>query len=61
MRWSRDEEPPREVKVSGDLALGVALGDLGLDARDFHKVADLVREIIRVFLGDFPETEPVEG
>jgi hypothetical protein len=58
--WRRREEPPREVKVSGDLTLGIAFGEGGLDALQFSKLAEAVREVMQAFMADFPETEWVD-
>lgn len=55
------EELPTEVKVSGELALGIAFGEIGVPADDFLKLAETVRLLINIFLADFPETEIVEA
>ena len=54
--WGPGEEPPRSVKMSYHLTLGIAFGEIGLDAEDFPKVAKLVLTIIERFMADFPET-----
>jgi hypothetical protein len=60
--WLRHgEEAPREVKMSGDLTLGVAFGEVGLDAGEFPKIAEVVHGLLNVFLADFPETEFIEA
>jgi hypothetical protein len=58
--WNRGQEPPRDVKVGGDLSLGIAFGDIGLDAADFPKIAEAVRATMNAFMVDFPETEWVD-
>jgi hypothetical protein len=55
------QEPPREVKMRGRIPLGIAFGDIGLDARDFPKIAEAVSSLNRAFAADFPETEFVEA
>ena len=39
VEFSREEEPPRDVKVGGNISLRVAFGETGLDAGDFPHVA----------------------
>ena len=58
--WDRREEPPREVKVSGDLTTEVAFGDVGMPASEFPKISKAVRTITEAFLAEFPETEYVD-
>ena len=60
MTWNRGVEPPHEVKMSGDLPLGITFGDIGLDASDFPRVAESVRRVTQTFLADFPETEFID-
>jgi hypothetical protein len=58
IRWGRDQPPPPDVRLSGDLKLGIAFGEMGLDASDFKKVANYVRSnVLEAFMRDFPETE----
>jgi hypothetical protein len=61
IEWKRGEEAPREVKVTGDMPLGISFGEIGLDARDFKVIAKTVLRIIQAFMRDFPETEFVEA
>jgi hypothetical protein len=56
MEWKRGEEPPRKVKISGEVPLGIAFGDIGLDASDCPEIAEAVRKITEAFVRDFPET-----
>jgi hypothetical protein len=58
--WRRDEPPPGIVKLSGELKLGVAFGEMGMDASDFKKIAAAVLAILQAFMRDFPETEFVD-
>jgi hypothetical protein len=50
-------EGPVEVQMSGNIRLGVAFGDIGLDARDFKKVGEYVWLVIECFMREFPETK----
>ena len=59
--WDRGEEPPREVQVHGGLDLGIAFGDIGLDAMSFHHVGKYVLKVIQGFMADFPETVWEDG
>lgn len=49
-------EPPVNVKMSGNISLGIAFGDIGLDSRDFKKVGEYVWLVIERFMREFPET-----
>lgn len=60
IEWVRGHEPPREVKVSGELTMEVAFGEIGLLASEFSKIGDAVRTIIEAFTAEFPETKFVE-
>lgn len=55
--WRKDAPPPRTVTLSGNVDLGIAFGEFGLDASDFKKVASAALRIIQAFMADFPETE----
>jgi len=61
IQWKRGEEPPREVKVGGDMTLGIAFGDIGLDASDFPRLAKDVHKVIQAFMRDFPETKFIDS
>lgn len=58
--WDPREEPPRSVNVDFDFTLGIALGEVGLDAQDFQRLAWDIQTVIQRFLADFPETEFIE-
>jgi hypothetical protein len=47
---------PVKVEMQGVLNLGIAFGEIGLDARDYPKVAEYVLRIIEAFMREFPET-----
>ena len=55
--WSRDEKPPADVTIGGDVTTEVAFGDVGLPASEFSKIADAVRKVLEAFLAEFPETQ----
>jgi hypothetical protein len=57
IRWQPGQPPPQNVALTGNLPLGIAFGEIGLDASDFSKIADAVLMIVRAFMADFPETE----
>jgi hypothetical protein len=38
--WRREEKPPREVKVTGNLTSEIAFGDIGMPASEFSKIAE---------------------
>jgi hypothetical protein len=54
--WDRNEEPPKSVKLGYDLTLGIGFGEMGVDAKELPRIAELVKEIIYAFQVDFPET-----
>lgn len=58
--WRRDQPPPKEVSLSGDLQLGIAFGEIGLDASAFKHIARDVRTIMEAFMRDFSETEFID-
>jgi hypothetical protein len=58
--WRRDQPPPQNVNLSGDLKLGIAFGEIGVDASDFKHIARDVRAIMEAFMRDFPETEFID-
>jgi hypothetical protein len=55
--WRRGQPPPTNVELTGDLKLGIAFGEMGMDASDFKKIAEIVLAIVQGFMRDFPETE----
>jgi len=57
IKWRSDQAPPDAVGLSGQLELGVAFGDFGLNAEDFKEVARTVLAIVQSLMRDFPETE----
>ncbi len=58
--WQPGQPPPPNVKLTGDLSVGIAFGEIGLDASDFPKIAKAVLSIVQAFMADFPETEFVD-
>jgi hypothetical protein len=50
-------EGPVNVKMDGNIRLGIAFGDIGLDSRDFKKIGEYVWLIIERFMREFPETK----
>jgi hypothetical protein len=57
MRFRRTEDAPKSVQMGGGMDLGIAFGDIGLDASDFPKLATYVKSLLEAFMRDFPETE----
>lgn len=57
IQWRPGEEPPRKVQMGGGLTLGIAFGEIGLDAASFRHVGEYVLRVIQAFMVDFPETE----
>ena len=53
-------ERPSEVKVSGDLRLGVAFGEIGLDAHSYRHIGEYVWVVIEKFMRRFPETKYID-
>jgi hypothetical protein len=49
-------EAPVKVEMGGNISLGIAFGEIGLDSRDFRKVAEYVWLVIEGFMREFPET-----
>jgi len=49
-------EAPVNVEMSGNLSLGIAFGEIGLDSRSFKKVGEYVWLVIERFAREFPET-----
>jgi hypothetical protein len=55
--WKRDQAPPTEVRLAGELTLGIAFGEIGVDAEEFKRIGEVVLMIIQRFQADFPETQ----
>lgn len=49
-----------DVQVGGNLRLGIAFGEIGLDADSYRYVAEYVRLIIEAFMRRFPETKYID-
>jgi hypothetical protein len=49
-------EPPKKVEMHGQLSLGIAFGEIGLDSRSFKTVAEYVWVVIERFMREFPQT-----
>lgn len=60
IHFRRDQEAPRKVDMRANLSLGIAFGDMGLDAANFRTIAEYVHRILNAFLAEFPETEYVD-
>jgi hypothetical protein len=58
--WRRDQPAPRDVRLAGEVKLGIAFGEMRMDARDFKKIAAAVLAVLQGFMRDFPETEFVD-
>jgi len=54
--WKRDQPPPRRVQVNGELTLGIAFGEIGVDAAQFKRIAAVVEMIVARFGAEFPES-----
>jgi hypothetical protein len=50
------EEPPARVELAGNIQVGVAFGEIGLDSRSFKTIGEWVFTIIERFMREFPET-----
>ena len=48
-------------QIRGNITLGIAFGEIGLDAADFKVIAKYVKTILQALMADFPETEFVDG
>jgi hypothetical protein len=53
-------ERPAKVEVSGLLRLGVAFGEMGLDADSYRHIGESVWHIIERFMRHFPETKYID-
>lgn|GEM_PF-1917404 len=53
-------ERPAKVQMGGNLRLGIAFGEIGLDADSYRFVAEYVRLLIEAFMRRFPETKYID-
>lgn len=53
-------ERPASVEIGGNLQLGIAFGDIGLNSDSFRHIAEYVRSVIERFMRQFPETKYVD-
>jgi hypothetical protein len=58
--WRKGAPPPLEVTLTGDVSVGIAFGEVGLNASDYKTIAQAVLRILQAFMSDFPETEFVD-
>ena len=58
--WRRDQPAPTDVRMAGEIKLGIAFGEMRMDASDFKKIAAAVLAVLQAFMRDFPETEFVD-
>jgi hypothetical protein len=49
-----------DVRLAGELKLGIAFGEMRMDASDFKKIAATVLAVLQAFMRDFPETQFVD-
>jgi hypothetical protein len=49
-----------DVEIQGFLRVGIAFGEMGLDADSYRHVAEYVLKIIEAFMRSFPETKYVD-
>jgi hypothetical protein len=49
-----------EVQMGGHLRLGIAFGEIGLDADSYKDIAEYVRIVIEIFMRQFPETRYID-
>jgi hypothetical protein len=49
-------EPPARVDLAGNIQVGVAFGEIGLDSRSFKRIGEYVYVVIERFMREFPET-----
>lgn len=54
------KERPINVKVSGGLTLGIAFGEIGLDADSYRHIGEYVWVVIERFMRRFPETKYID-
>lgn len=53
-------ERPAKVEMGGNLRLGIAFGEIGLDADSYRHIGEYVNRIIERFMRHFPETKYVD-
>lgn len=53
-------EGPLKVQMGGNLRLGIAFGEIGLDADSYRYIAEYVRLLIEAFQRRFPETKYID-
>jgi hypothetical protein len=53
-------EPPASVRMGGNLKLGIAFGEMGLDAGSYKHIAEYVWVVIERFMRQFPETKYID-
>jgi hypothetical protein len=58
--WRRDQPLPTDVRLAGELKLGITFGEMRMDASDFKKIAATVLAVLQAFMRDFPETQFVD-
>jgi hypothetical protein len=44
------------VEIAGNIRIGVAFGEIGLDSRSFKTIGEYVYIVIERFMREFPET-----
>ncbi len=49
-----------DVQMGGNLRLGIAFGEIGMDADSYRHIGEYVRKIIEAFMRSFPETKYVD-
>lgn len=53
-------ERPTNVQMSGNLRLGIAFGEIGLDASSYRHIGEYVWVVIERFMRQFPETKYID-
>jgi hypothetical protein len=49
-----------EVQMQGFLRVGIAFGEMGLDADSYRHIAEYVRKVMEIFMRSFPETTYID-
>jgi hypothetical protein len=57
---TRMPERPKNVEMSGTLRLGIAFGEIGLDADSYRHIGEFVWIVIERFMRQFPETKYID-
>jgi hypothetical protein len=52
---------PVKVQMGGNLRLGIAFGEMGLDADSYRHIAEYVNVVIEAFMRRFPETKYIDA